>query len=164
MNVTRDAEAVDNARRIAKIELSPRSRITHGALLAAALAMTVILTALLLTEPDLPLRTRIALTVLATIGAVWTGYAAWVFTQRRVLFARQRVIAGWLAVIFTSVFAAGAFAIWITTNAPAGLAAGGLGLALVAVSAMLLARARARLVALTDRRRELEALRAGGAR
>lgn len=164
MNPTQDVDAIDLARRIARAELSLQSRVAHGALLAAALAMTVVLAALLLTEPGLPLRTRAALTVLAAIGATWAGYAGWVLTQRRVLFARQRVVAGWLALIFTSVFTAGGFAIGIMADVPAGLAAGGLGLALVAGSGLLLARARRRLVVLLDRRRELEAPGAGAAR
>lgn len=164
MNATQDVDAIDLARRIARAELSIQSRIAHGALLAAALAMTMVLAALLLTEPDLPLRTRAALTVLAMIGAIWTGYAAWVLTQRRVLFARQRVVAGWLALIFTSVFTAGAFAIGIAADVPAGFAAGGLGLALVAGSGLLLARARQRLAVLLDRRRALEAFGAGAVR
>ncbi|KRC81645.1 hypothetical protein [Sphingomonas sp. Root241] len=164
MNANHGAEAIDFARRIASAELSLQSRIAHGALLAAALAMTMVIVALLLTEPGLPLRTLAALAVLAMIGATWTGYAAWVLTQRRVLFARQRVVAGWLALIFTSVFTAGAFAIGAAADVPTGFAAGGLGLALVAGSGLLLARARQRLAVLLDRRRALEALGAGAAR
>lgn len=164
MNPTQDGDAIDFVRRIATAELSPQSRVAHGVLLAASLAMTVVLAALLLTEPDLPLRTWTALAVLAAIGMSWTGYAAWVLTQRRVLFARQRVVAGWLALIFTSIFTVGAFAIGIATDAPAGFATGGLGLGLVAASGLLLARARRRLAVLLDRRRALEAPGAGAAR
>ena len=164
MTAIQDVDAIDRVRRIAGAELSLRSRIAHGVLLAAALAMTTVLAALLLTEPDLPLRTWAALAVLTMIGAIWTGYAAWVLARRRVLFARQRVVAGWLAVIFTSIFTIGAFAIGIAGDVPAGFAAGGLGLALVAGSGLLLARARRRLAALLDRRRELESLHAGVAR
>lgn len=164
MNANQDGDAIDFARRITSAELSLQSRIAHGVLLAASLAMTMVLVALLLTEPELPLRTRAALTVLAMIGATWTGYAAWVLTQRRVLFARQRVVAGWLALIFASIFTAGAFGIGIAADVPAGFAAGGLGLGLVAASGLLLARARSRLAVLLDRRRALEALGAGAAR
>lgn len=164
MNATRDAEAADLARRIAEVELSLRSRIAHGALLAIALAATVVVVALWLTEPGLPPRTRTAFAVLAAIGLSWAGYAAWVLTQRRVLFARQRVIGGWLALVFTAIFTAGAFATAIATQVPAGFVAGGLGLGLVMVSALLLMRARRRLAALGRRRRELEALRAGSVR
>lgn len=164
MNAIEDSGAAEIARRIAEAELSLRSRIAHGMLLAAALAMTVIVSALWLTEPDLPLRTRSALAVLAVIGAAWTGYAAWVLTERRVLFARQRVVAGWLALLFTSVFTTGALAVGITANSPAGFAAGVLGLGMVAVSALLLARARRRLAVLLDRRRALETALAEGVR
>lgn len=164
MTPNRDVDTVDVARRIAEAELSSRPRVAHGVLLAAALTMTVIVAALWLTEPDLPLRTRIALGVLTAIGAGWGGYAAWVLTRRRVLFARQRVIAGWLALLFTTVFTVGAFAIGVAGELRAGLAAGGLGLWLVAVSTLLLTRARRRLAALVDRARALEAMQAGAAR
>jgi hypothetical protein len=164
VNATQDGDAIDFARRITSAELSLQSRIAHGVLLAASLAMTMVLVALLLTESDLPLRTSAALTVLAAIGTIWTGYAAWVLTQRRVLFARQRLVAGWLALIFTSIFTAGAFAIGIAADVSAGFAAGGLGLGLVACSGLLLARARRRLAVLLDRRRALEALGAGAVR
>jgi hypothetical protein len=164
VSATEDAGAIDLVRRIAEAELSTRSRVAHGMLLAAALAMTVVIVALWLTEPNLPVRARTAFAVRAAIGASWSCYATWVLTQRRVLFARQQVIARWLAVIFTSTFTAGAFAIGIAIDAPAGVAAGGLGLMLIAVSGLLLARARRRLVSLLDRRRELEALRTGAGR
>lgn len=164
MNATGDGDAIDFARRIASAELSLQSRVAHGVLLGASLAMTMVLVALMLTEPDLPLRTRAALAVLAVIGTIWTGYAAWVLTRRRVLFARQRVVAGWLALIFTSMFTAGAFAIGIAADVPAGFAAGGLGLGLVAGSGLLLARARRRLAGLLDHRRALEAFGAGATR
>lgn len=161
MNATLDVDFTKTARQIAEAELSLWPRIAHGALLAVALAMTVVVAALWLTEPDLPLRTRMALAVLAVIGAIWTGYAAWVLTQRRVLFARQRVVAGWLSLVFTSLFTVSAFGMGIAADAAAGFAAGGLGLGLVAVSALLLARDRRRFSALLERRRALEALRAG---
>ncbi len=164
MNANPGAETLEPVRRIAETELSLRSRIAHGALLAAALGMTMVIASLLLTEPDLPLRTRAAFAVLAMIGAGWTGYAAWVLTRRRVLFAWQRVVAGRLAVAFTSIFTAGALCIGVVTDAPAGLAAAGLGAVLVIISVLLLSRARRRLAALVERRDALEALKAGGAR
>lgn len=164
MNDPGHSDAIDTARRIAAAELSPRSRVAHGVLLAVALAMTMIVAALWLTEPVLPLRARIALAVLTAIGATWTGYATWVLTRRRILFARQRVLAGWLALVFTTIFTAGAFTTGIASGAPAGFAAGILGLGLVTVSAVLLAQARRRLSTLQDRKRALEAGHAGNAR
>jgi hypothetical protein len=157
MNALMDADARAAVQRIADAELSPRSRIAHGALLLAAAAMTTVIVSLGLTEPNPPLRTSIAFAVLATIGAGWAGYAIWVLTQRRVLFARQRVVAGWLAVTFTSVFTVGAFSIGIAADMPAGMMSGVLGLVLVTASGLLLARARQRLAELTARLQQLEA-------
>lgn len=159
MNAVIDTDARDAVGRIADAELSPASRIAHGLLLAAALAMTVVIVSLWLTEPALSPRTSFAFAVLAAIGASWTGYAIWVLTQRRVLYARQRVVAGWLALAFTSIFTLGAFAIGIAAHIPAGFAAGGLGLMLMAAAALLLLRARQRLAALTGRLAQLESAR-----
>ena len=156
MNAVMDADTV---RRIADAELAPGSRIAHGLLLAASAAMTVVIVSLALTEPNLQLRTIVAFAVLAAIGAGWIGYALWVLTQRRVLYARQRVVAGWMAVTFTSVFTAGAFALGVVADLPAGMMSGTLGLVLVTASAMLLTRARQRLSALTARLQQLEAAR-----
>jgi hypothetical protein len=164
VNSTRDADHAEIVRRIAAAQLSLGPRIAHGALLAAALAMTVVLASLWLTEPDLPLRTRAAFAVLAAIGALWSGYAAWVLTARRVLFARQRVVAGWLALAFTTIFTSGAFAIAGVTHFPAGWAAGALGLGLIGVSALVLRQAKTRLADLLNNKRTLEALRAGAVR
>lgn len=156
MNAAMDADAV---RRIAEAELSSAPRLVHGALLAAALTMTVVVVSLGLAEPDLPLRAGIAFAMLAAIGAGWTGYAIWVLTQRRVLYARQRVVAGWLAVTFTSIFTLGAFSLGLAADVQAGFVAGGLGLVLMAAATLLLARARQRLATLTDRLHQLEAAR-----
>lgn len=157
MNAGADREAYDAVKRLADTQLSPGSRIAHGALLAAALAMTVVVVSLGLTEPDLPLRASLAFAGMAAIGAGWTGYAIWVLTQRRVLYARQRVVAGWLAVTFTSIFTIGAFALGIAAAQPAGLVAGALGLLLGGAALQLLSRARRRLAALTARLHQLEA-------
>ncbi len=145
------------ARRITHTELSLRPRVAHGALCAAALTGTVVVASLWLTEPDLPVHTRLAFGALSLTGLIWAGYAIWVLRQRRVLYARQRVLAGWLAVTFTSVFAVAAFATGFLTNAPAGFVAGTMGLALVGVASRLLIRARRRLDTLLARRAELEA-------
>ena len=151
-----DTEARDAVRRIADAELSSAPRIAHGALLAAALTMTLVVVSLGLTEPDLPLRTTLAFAVLSAIGAGWTGYAIWVLTQRRVLYARQRVVAGWLAVTFTTTFTIGALATGVLADIPAGFVAAGLGMALMAAAAILLLRARRRLSELTMRLAQLE--------
>lgn len=159
MNPAIDTDARDAARRIADAELSSAPRIAHGALLAAALTMTLVVASLGLTEPNPPLRATLAFAVLAAIGSGWTGYAIWVLTQRRVLYARQRVVAGWLAVSFTTIFTIGALATGILAGVPAGFVAAGLGVALMAAAAGLLLRARQRLTMLSARLIELETAR-----
>ncbi|WP_423604758.1 hypothetical protein [Sphingomonas sp. MS122] len=157
MDPAMDAAARDAVRRIAEAELSPAPRVLHGALLAVALTMTLVVVSLGLTEPDLPLRASLAFAVLAMIGMGWTGYAIWVLTRRRVLYARQRVVAARLAVTFTTIFTTGAFALGLAAKLPAGLVAGVFGLGLVTLALLLLSRARRRLATLTARMRQLEA-------
>lgn len=150
--------AIQKGRSVAVAELSRWPRIAHSVLLAAALTGAIMTLSLWLTEPDLPFRTRAAFATLTLIGLTWAGYAAWVLTQRRVLYARQRVLAGWLAVTFTSAFTVAAFTTGVVAGTPVGFAAGTMGLVLVGASLMLLARARRRLATLLARRRELEIL------
>ena len=76
--------------------------------------MTVIVSALLLTEPSLPLRASIALGVMSLIGLSWMGFAVWVLTER-ILLGRHRIVAGRMAVGFTTVFCIGAFAVGYAT-------------------------------------------------
>ncbi len=153
-----DNGAIRSGRSVAVAALSLGPRIAHSVLLAASLTGAIVTLSLWLTEPDLPFRTRAAFATLTLIGVSWAGYAAWVLTQRRVLYARQRVVAGWLAVSFTSAFTIAAFTTGLVVGSRVGLAAGAMGLLLVGISLMLLARARRRLDTLLARRRELETL------
>lgn len=142
--------------RIVSAELSTAPRVAHALLLAAALSGTVVTLSLFITEPDLPLRTRAAFAVLSLIGMGWAGYAVWVLTQRRVLYVRQQVVAGWMAVSFTSVFTLGALAIGVGSELPVGFVAAAMGLAMIGAALVLLSRAQRRLAALTAKRRALE--------
>ncbi len=67
------------------------------------------------TEPGLPVRTRAALAVLVTVGLGWTTFGTWAVTRRTPLFARDRVIAAWLALGAWTVFAVGALVVAPTT-------------------------------------------------
>jgi hypothetical protein len=96
--------------------------------LLAASTMTVIVSALLLTEPSLPLRASIALGVMSLIGLSWMGFAVWVLTQKRILLSRHRIVAGRMAVAFTAVFCIGAFAVGYATASRSAVAAGFMGL------------------------------------
>ena len=111
--------------------LSTRARLGHVALLLAALAMSVLLLALLATEPAIPMRTRIAFAVMLAMSLSWTGYAIWVLKNRWTLLANHRIIAGKMAVAFTAIFTIAALAIGFSTGKSAGFLAAGMGAAFV---------------------------------
>ena len=69
-------------RRLTVLELSLPARLRYVALLLGASALTAVVSALLLTEPELPLRTTIALGVMTAIGLSWMAFAAWVLMQK----------------------------------------------------------------------------------
>jgi hypothetical protein len=110
------------------------------------------------TEPnELPARTQLAFAALIGMGMAWAGVAGWTLA-RRPLFALDRVIAGWLAVTFTTLTTLSTVMVALTRSSSAGvLACGGLGLVLIVVASIVLIRARAYRAALLARRRELEA-------
>ena len=136
--------------------LSLRSRYGHVALLLVALMMCVLLGALLATEPDLPDRTRAALVVMLGIGACWVVYALWVLRHRRPLLANHRVVAGWMAVVFTATFLAGALGMAITAGSATFYAAAVAGIGMLAVAVLILIQAYRHVARLHARRRELE--------
>lgn len=149
---------LDQARRLVAGETSLRSRVVYCLLLVTSLCMTCLVVALLLTEPQLPIRTRIAFAALVAIGLAWSGFFGWVLARRRVLYAAHRVIAGRLATLASGIFVAGCLtlAALVPEQAAVGLAAGGLGAVLVAVSIGVLWRATRRRAQLLSLRSRLE--------
>ncbi len=143
-------------RRLTTLALSPRARFGYVALLLAASTMTAIVTALLVTEVDLPTRTVTALAIMIAIGLSWIGFAGWVLTHKRILLGRQRVIAGRLAVAFCAVFVAGAALVGAATSGPAAVAATGLGVVMLLVALGLWWRASSVFRQLSARREALE--------
>ncbi|GIE77087.1 hypothetical protein Aph02nite_30370 [Actinoplanes philippinensis] len=78
----------------------PRPLVAAG---IAGFTGALMIAALWATEPgSLPARTRWGFAGLILIGLCWAALAAWTL-WRRPLFAVDRVVAGWLAVVFTSV-------------------------------------------------------------
>jgi hypothetical protein len=152
------------AHHLVDAELSAVSRFGYLALLLASLAMSAVTGALWLTEPALPARTSIGLAVITAIGVSWTAFAIWVLTRRRVLFARHSIVAGRMAVTFTSVFVAGALAIGLTSGGRAPFAAAGLGVLMLGGAVVILRRAHRDFDRLEARRRALEAGLAGARR
>lgn len=140
---------------LAIAETSLRSRLAYVALLLASLTMTCIIGALWLTEPVLPLRVQLAFAVMVVIGLSWVVFAVWVLRQRRVLFARDSIIAGRMAVTFTTVFVAGALAVAYTTGASAAYVAALLGMLMLGAAAAMLRRGHRTFARLTERREAL---------
>jgi hypothetical protein len=150
------AASAASAHALINAELSTASRLGHVALLLVGAAMAIAIGSLWVTEPSLPRRTHVAFGAMTLIGLAWAAYATWVLTTRRVLLGRHRVVAGRMAVTFTSVFVIGCLLVAATTGHTAGYAAAGLGTLMVGVAAGLLARARREVARLTAKREELE--------
>lgn len=142
--------------RLADAELSLRSRLGYVALLLAAVSMSAVVASLWLTEPALPTRTRAAFGALTVIGLSWAGFALWVLTHRRVLLGRQGIVAGRMAVTFSTVFLAGALAVGVTGGPRAAFGAAGVGVVMVGAAVVTLVLAHRRVDRLAERRRALE--------
>ena len=139
-------------------ELSTGHRVLYTLLLCFDLAVGVVVAALLVTEPGLPVRTRVAFVGGLLLAAVWAVFFTLTLTRKKVLLARQQVIAGWIAVAFSGLFAAGCsvLAAVVPERRETALAAAACGVAMLAVAGWLLVRARRRHGALLERRRRLE--------
>lgn len=91
--------------------LSLRRRIGYVAVALAGLVGSGLVGLLWATEPGLPARTEVAFGVLVAIGLAWTAFGTWAVTRRAPLFARDRVVAGWLGVVAWLVFTVGALVV-----------------------------------------------------
>ena len=151
-----DPSSSESVRRLLNAELSSASRMGYVALGLAAAIMTAIVASLWMTEPSLPLRTHIAFGAMVGIGLSWVGFATWVLTHRRPLLADHRVVAGRMAVTFTSLFVIGAVALGFARGGSAPYAAAALGLAMLAIAIVLLVRAHRVSRRLRERRASLE--------
>ena len=155
---TPPATLVNDLRQLTALELSLPSRLRYVALLLGASTMTAIVIALLVTEPKLPLRTSVALGVMAVIGVSWIVFAVWVLTCKRVLLGSHRIIAGRLAVVFSTVFVIGALSVGVTTSQASPFAAAAMGAVMLSVAVTMFARAKRQFRLLSQRRDELQRL------
>jgi hypothetical protein len=155
---TPPATLADDLRQLTALELSLPSRLRYLALLLAASTMSAIVIALLVSEPMLPMRTSIALGVMAVIGVSWMIFAAWVLTRKRVLLGSHRIVAGRLAVVFSTVFVIGALSVGLTTSNASPFAAAAMGAVMLSVAVTMLARAKRQFAQLSKRRDELQRL------
>jgi len=136
--------------------LSLPRRIGYVLVGLGGLAGATMIGVLWATEPTpLPARTQLAFAGLIAIGLAWAVFAAWTLA-RRPLFAIDRVVAATLAVCFSSLTTIAATVVAAARSSlPAVAAAGGVGLTLIAVAAVLLVRARTYRASLLAREREL---------
>jgi hypothetical protein len=147
--------------RLAATELALPPRLGYIVLLLAALMMIGIIGSLWLTEPSLPRRTQAGFAMMLVIGASWVVFALWVLTRRRVLFARQRIVAGRMAVTFTALFTIGAVAVGFATGGAAPYVTAATGLVMLGVALTMLRRAHRTFARLMERRQALEARQPG---
>jgi hypothetical protein len=148
--------SADDLRRLTRSELSFPARMGYVGLLLAASTMTIIVTALMVTEPSLPLRASIALAVMAVIGLSWVGFAVWVLSYRRILLGRHRLVAGRMAVGFSVVFCVGGVLVGYATSRRSAFAAAAMSALMIVIATAMLVRARRRVEQLSKRRDELE--------
>jgi hypothetical protein len=103
---------------LARLEapLSLRKRVGYVVLGLAGLTGSALIGLLWATEPGLPPRTQAAFAVLVTIGLCWAAFGGWAVTRRTPLFARDRVVAGWLGVGAWLAFTLGVAAVTVTRD------------------------------------------------
>ena len=135
--------------------LSPWRRVRALTALLTGTAGAVFVVALWTSEPTpLPGRTQSAFAVLTVFCLAWAGYGCWLLTRRVPLFAADRVIAAWIALVASLVTTVGLAVVAVQRGTGLGAASvvGGL---FVAASSVLLVRASARRAELLRRKREL---------
>ncbi|HEU4589843.1 MAG TPA: hypothetical protein VFS13_02955 [Steroidobacteraceae bacterium] len=154
--MTAQTDSLERIQAMARANLSLSARMGYVGLLLVSAAMTTVVISLWITEPSLPVRTQLAFGAMSLIGASWCALALWVLRARRPLFARDRLIAGRMAVTFTSLFAAAGLVSAVMLGSPAAYAAFASGVVMLAAAIAVFARARRRFAQLAARRQELE--------
>ena len=87
--------------------LSLRRRVRYLVQLFGAGTVAVLVGVLWWSEDGLPVRTQVGFAVVVGVGLGWAVYAGWALWRGGRLFAVDRVIAGWLALGFAVLLAAG---------------------------------------------------------
>jgi len=137
--------AAADIQRMLRAELSLKTRMMYLAGLLAAGTFAAALLSLWFTEPHLPLRTHIAFGILVVINLAWTFFCGWALTRKKVLYARQGVIAGRLAALWSAVFMCGALIAGYTSgHLRGGMMAAASGFVFLAFALVVLRRALAR--------------------
>jgi hypothetical protein len=148
-------KSMEQIRQRSGSELSLGVRLGYVLLLLVSLGMTTVIVSLWATEAALPLRAQLAFGAMSLIGATWAGFSVWALRARRPLFARDRVVAGRLAVTFSTLFLAGAIAAAVVANNAAAYGVLASGTLMWVVALQVLNRARRRFQELLARRAAL---------
>lgn len=138
-------------------QLGLRRRLGHVAAGLGGLTGATLVGMLWATEPaGLPTRTQFAFAALIVIGLAWAARSA-LALFRRPLFAIDRLMAAWMALVSSTLMTLGLVVIASARTSVAGLvAAGTLGLALIVAAGAVLVRARAYRATLLAHRHRLE--------
>ncbi|MEU1240931.1 hypothetical protein ABZ388_11255 [Micromonospora parva] len=96
--------------------LSLRRRVGYLAVGFTGLTGSGLIGLLWATEPELPTRTSVAFAALVAIGLCWAAFGGWAVTRRTPLFARDRVVAGWLGGGAWLAFSVGALVISVVRH------------------------------------------------
>ncbi|MBV1856605.1 hypothetical protein [Catellatospora tritici] len=134
--------------------LSPWRRLATAVAAIGGCTGAAVIGVLWATEPDLPARTQVAFAGLIAVGLAWAGYGVWALTRRTPLFARDRVVAGWLAVGATALLTVLATAVGVLRQRGWPLLI--LSLTLLVLALVNLRRAQTARDALLRRKRELD--------
>lgn len=97
-----DAMSADELMARLRTELAPRRRLRGAVPLILGSSGGIALGSLWITEPDLPAGTDIAFGVLMVACVAWAVYGSWLVTRRAPLFAKEKVVAGWISVVATA--------------------------------------------------------------
>ncbi|GAA3549325.1 hypothetical protein GCM10022419_032080 [Nonomuraea rosea] len=137
--------------------LSRGRRVRALAALLAGLAGLVFAGALWSSEPGpLPGRTQLMFGLCAVFCLAWACYGGWLLTRRVPLFATDRVIAAWIALVASVTTTGVVAAVGVQRGTGAGVAvAVAVGGLFVAAALVLAVRAHARRAALLRRKRDL---------
>ena len=151
----RQGSTLDDLLALADTELSLAARLGQLTLLLAFVTMIGVVGFLGVSEASLPSRVRMLFGAIIGIGAVGAAVALRTLTSRGALLARQRVVAGQVAVGLSALVALGAGIIGFVRGIPAAYAVAGFGALLLAGTVAVLRQENGRLAALTARRRTL---------
>jgi hypothetical protein len=147
--------APDDLLALVDTELSAGSRLVLVSLLVASAMATVAVGIKGLTTPALPLAGRIEFAMISALGVLSIVLGLRTLSRRGALLARQRVIAGRIAVASAAIVVLASSLIAWAKNIPAAYYVAGFGVFLLAGTIALLRQENRKLAALNARRHAL---------